>query len=182
MSNESRPSNPGYNPDQVHAEPAPGDNFYQPLTDIASAKNKLSSLLSKVTPITDQDVFEAIADGFASIAERNFQAEAAEGQEAVPWYIADEVEFHSPGRGSVFMSYYQDPASENIPREEEAWIQYSRPVYYFRRDAAGRVSVLRNTNVSDANSQDTPYMMQAREKRNILGIVQQGLDSAPQNA
>lgn len=183
MTSESRPSSPGYNPDQAHGEPTPSDNFYQPLTDIDVTKSKLSLLLSKQTSITDEEIFEVIADCFATIATRTFQEEAADGEEPAPWGVADEAEFHRPGHGTVFMSYWREPWSENAPREEEAWIQYSPSVYYFRRDSSGKVSTYRNDNIGNPYSEECPHKMRSRQRRTILGIVQQGLESPlPQTA
>ncbi len=125
-------------------------------------------------PLTDQRIFETIADGFASIAHKRFadgEKPADDDEPYMDWQHEDEVWIDRPGGRNTVMSYHQEATQEGIEREEEAWIQYSSSVYILRRAVDGSVTSFRNTNVGDLNHDEEPYTLRREQKVNIQAIV-----------
>lgn len=144
-------------------------DFYNPITDRVKTLEKLTALPKK--ELTDVELFEAIADTFATKATIDFEAEEVSlgGFRALDWQRTDEVDFVDKEFGLVFIGYSQQPQDGDIDRDETSWIVTAGDSSIeFQRDSGGSVKVIEKTWPNDVDEHLEEYVMPQGERRKII--------------
>lgn len=151
--------------------------FYEPIRVLPRTVEKLKGLLEQ-DDISDGQVLEAIADGFATIGRRNYLEAMARGEEDYPdWREQDEVFFRRSTGASVNLSYYT--MSRGYEREV-SFIQIGRghPTVHFKRGRDGQVFV---QEYRLGETTESEYRTDFEERKEIIGVILEGIESPTPN-
>lgn len=144
-------------------------DFYNPITDRVKTLEKLTALSTKEP--TDVELFEAIADTFATKVTIDFEAGevSPDGFRALDWQRTDEVDFVDKELGLVFISYSQQSQDGDIDRDETSWIVTAGDSSIeFQRDSDGSVKVIEKTWPNGVDEHSEEYVMPQDERRKIV--------------
>lgn len=154
------------------------NNFYQPEASLSAVERKTRRILDS-RKISDQQVFESIADGFTSLLTRYYSLMGMD-KDAIPTGVdldqGEELALDDFQFGLVFLSYGRFPEEGEIARDELAFINYKNVVIYIDRSRMGKLFVTKSK-AEDLDKDIDPkkYKLSSLERRNILKIIQRGV-------
>lgn len=151
----------------------PSEGFYSPLLSRAETTARLDSLHAKPQEqLTDEDMFQAIADTFATIGREDFEhgETGPEGFTPVDWEENDEISGETSTYGVVFVGYYKD--TETV---EKAFIEFPSYTIKLSRDLA--THSLSPTRCEVEEDEHKPHSLSPEERKGILTALTELLES-----
>ena len=155
--------------------------FYAPVTKYSETLERLSSL-SVVENPTNEDLFKAIADTFATIATINFENGKnviLKGHQyrAEDWRETDDLQFSTKKLPRVYIGYCQPKEGERVP--EAAFIEgicdgAPHNSIFFEKSDNGSVNVYM---LEGGKDEGAPYNIPVHEKKIIVGTLLEAMNS-----
>ena len=158
----------------VERDEIPGfEDFYKPLTSREETLPKLQALKAKpISDVSGVDLFEALADAFATIATEDFETGVVDpgGAAAEEWEATDEVWINNP---QTCIGSYRVPGPHY--RSEQFFMTDDdinrKGSVYFSRDSEGHIiTQLRGEDIGD-------YELPDDVKHKILDVCLAGFSS-----
>lgn len=149
------------------------EDFYAPLLVRAETTARLDSLHAKPqSELTDEAVFQAIADTFATIGREDFEKceTGPEGFPPVDWEKTDEVSGKTSTYGDVFVGYYP----KDTEATEMAFIEFPGHIVRFSRDLAAHQ--LSSTRREIEDDEHKPHTLSPEERKGILTALTELLE------
>lgn len=149
------------------------EDFYAPLLVRTETLAKLDSLHAKPQgELTDEDVFQAVADTFATIGREDFERgeTGPEGFTPVDWEKNDEISGETSTYGRVFVAYRKDAITETTV------IEFPAHTVKLSRDLGTRLLSSARGEIEIEDEEYKPHTLPPEERKGILTALTELLE------